>query len=590
MCGILAFNSNIHLSESQFETALRMQEHRGPDETRFIWFDDLEVLLGANRLSILDLNHGSQPFQDEEGNITISFNGEIFNAKQLREQLIESGVNFESDHSDTEVVLKGYSKYGIDFISQLNGMFAILIMDRPNRKLIGVRDRFGIKPFHYFADNSFLVCSSELAPLLHCMKSAKQPISIDLDSLTEYLQVGFVSAPQTIYKNVMVLNPGHFIEFNLLTKETKQGKWWKQTQSNWSEAPRNDLPQLIRNEFLSAVKRWTYSDHPIALSLSGGLDSTCILIAAEISGIKLDTFSLVFEDSALEDWDESENIDKIAAKLSNNHQSISLSAEDFHKSLPDIIQSLGQPYGGGLPTFRIFQEVSKSHRVCLTGTGGDELFGNYGRHRLIENKDICTQEDLDEQYTRIIYKSRMPLLKRIFPSLDFSGEINKWFSYFQSQGETNFEDRIANVDINTQLPDEFLLVTDRLSMMYSVEARTPFLDHIFVENVLSISSHIRHSQPYKQLLRSAFKEELDKLDLSEAKKGFSLPLSVWLRNELKDWGDSAINNPKLKSLLNVNLGELLATYEDFLDGNNENILMLWKIMMFSAWLNQSDYV
>jgi asparagine synthase (glutamine-hydrolysing) len=536
------------------------------------------------------LSHGSQPLQDEEGNITISFNGEIFNARQLRKELTESGVNFESDHSDTEVVLKGYIKYGIKFISQLNGMFAILILDRLNRKLFGVRDRFGIKPFHYFEDSSFLVCSSELDPLLHCMKSAGQPISLDFGSLTEYLQVGFISAPRTIFKKVMVLEPGHFIEFDLQTKESKQEKWWKLNQGSWGEVSRQDLPQLIRSEFIDAVKRWTYSDHPIALSLSGGLDSTCLLIAAEISGIKLDTFSLVFEDSAFKDWDESENIDRIVANFKSNHSSISLSVDDFQESLPDIIKSLGQPYGGGLPTFKIFQEVSKSHRVCLTGTGGDELFGNYGRHRLIENKNIQTQENLDEQYTRIIYKSRLPLLERIFPSLDFSQQINNWFSYFQSQNETNFEDRVAFVDINTQLPDEFLLVTDRLSMMYSVEARTPFLDHIFVENVLSIPSQLRHSLPYKQLLRSAFKVELDKLNLSETKKGFSIPLSVWLRNELKAWGDSAINNPKLNSLLDLDSEALWGIYVDFLDGNNENILMLWKIMMFSAWLNQSDYV
>ena len=588
MCGILGLYCTSPESEVGFKEALRLQEHRGPDETRQCFFTDCHFLLGANRLSILDFEHGSQPLQNRDGTIALSFNGEIFNAKELRQILSNEGVCFESDHSDTEVVLRGYIKYGLEFISMLNGMFAVVIIDTLQEKVIGIRDRFGIKPFHFFFDTNFFACSSELKPLLTLMKIGSKTISIDKKSVSEYLQIGFISAPQSIYSNVKVLEPGHYVEFDLRTKVTPKSKPWKQTKGNWGVIPEPELAQVVRRGFLEAVDRWTYSDHPLALSLSGGLDSTCILIASEILGVKLETFSLVFNEPSLSFWDESKNIYEIRRSFGTKHQDVQLSAVDLSQSITKIVRHLGQPYGGGLPSYRVFQEVSKSYRVCLTGTGGDELFGNYGRHSLIGESSITSQKSLDEHYTKKIYKTRATLLARIFRNLDFSQEINNWYFHFKFGTNIKLEERLEQLNLKTQLPDEFLFATDRLSMMYSVEARTPFLDNVFAGNVLSIDSGIRHRLPIKELLRSAFKIELDKLNLSAPKKGFSLPLSNWLRGDLREWGESSLNNPKLVDYLGVDLAALLEVYENFLSGNNDNILMLWRVMMFSAWLYEAE--
>ncbi len=588
MCGILAVHGPIEILESQFELALKMQNHRGPDESRYIRYEDINFLLGTNRLSILDSANGSQPFQSQDKSISISFNGEIFNAQDLREKLKALGVSFNSSHSDTEVILNGYTLLGLDFLSELNGMFAIVIVDQQKGKVFGVRDRYGIKPFHFYFQEKVLMISSEIDPLMRCLRVVNSEPKLDQDSLREFLQIGFISAPRTIFRDIRVLQPGHLIEYDLESNSMKISKWWTESNKKWTETLEEDLPQLIRNEFLDTVKRWTYSDHPIALSLSGGLDSTCILIAASVLGIKLDTFSLVFEDPNLAQWDESENIRKISNHFSRNHKSIRLTADDFKQSIDGILKSLGQPYGGSIPTFKIFSEISKTHRVCLTGTGGDELFGNYGRLNLLSDLSFNSQPEFDENYTRVVYKSRVPLLERIFPEIDFTAEINAWWRNTIKDDGVGNEDRLARIDILGQLPDEFLLVTDRLSMKYSVEARTPFLDHIFAESVLSIRSQYRHALPYKNLLRQAFKPELDQLNFNWDKKGFSIPLSVWLRNDLKEWGEAAIKGPKLREFMKVNSGALFGVYQDFLAGDNQNILLLWKIMMLSAWLEQSD--
>lgn len=590
MCGILALLWKSPNALNAFKESLKLQEHRGPDETRFVHFSNQGLLIGSNRLAILDQIHGSQPLLDSDQNIALSFNGEIFNSKQLRKELNESGVEFSSNHSDTEVILRGYQKYGIDFFSSLQGMFAIIVIDKSKSRIIGVRDRFGIKPFHYFKEEKVLVMSSELSPLVNCIKAAGFETTINLDAVREYLQVGFISTPSTIYSKVKTLKPGHLIEFDLENQFIREVKWSKQQLRSGSELDPVFLPSHVRSHLIEAVERWTYSDFPLALSLSGGLDSTCILIACKLLGTPIETFSLVFEDPKLQQWSESKNIETIVRAFGGSHNSILLDATGFLNSLNSIVQSLGQPYGGGLPSYRVFEAVSKTHRVCLTGVGGDELFGNYHRRKFVGLNEIANQKELDTNYTQVIYKSRVNLLQRIFPHLDFSQDINNWFCFYSMSNSRNLEERLASVDINSQLPDEFLFVTDRLSMKYSVEARTPYLDDIFAEDILSIESEIRHASPYKYLLRSAFSDELKRLGLEETKKGFSLPLSIWLRSELREWAAKNLFSSKLMEILKVDFEALLKVYEDFLTGNNENILLIWKITMLGAWLESTESI
>jgi asparagine synthase (glutamine-hydrolysing) len=591
MCGVLGLSWDSPSAKECFEEALRRQTHRGPDQTSYKEILDPRLFIGTNRLAIQDLESGTQPMASDDNLVAISFNGEIFNAKDLRSELELTGVKFNSDHSDTEVILQGYLSGGIDFVSKLNGMFAILISDSRSGELIGIRDRIGIKPLHYFADEDFFTCSSELDPLMFCLKNANKKIDLNWAAIREYFHTGFISGPKTIFSKVFSLEPGHMfiVELKNANKMTIK-KWWKLEKNAWHKANKEDLPELIRNDLLRAVRDWSTSDFKIALSLSGGVDSTCILMANKVLGLQIETFSLVFEESKYSEWDESTNISKTVESLGYPHTSIQITAKEFENSLPSLVRSLGQPYGGGLPSYRIFEEISKTHRVCMTGTGGDELFGNYERHKIVDESTFHSQKNLDAKYTSQIYKSRKDLLNLIFPKLFNKTNINDWIRYVDQENLNNTKKQIESIDLKTQLPDEFLLVTDRLSMKYSLEARTPFLDHVFLQNIMSIDTEIRSNGPYKHLLRSAFAAEFKRIKLSESKKGFKLPLSQWIRSQMNGWAEDKLSDPKMRLLLQPDEAFLQRLFLDFKAGNNDNILLLWRLIMFSIWITECEYL
>lgn len=470
-------------------------------------------------------------------------------------------------------------------------MFAAIFFNAREKTLTLIKDRFGIKPLYYYSDNSLFVVASEIETILHYLKSMDRDISIRISSLLEYLQIGFITSPYTIYNGINSLTPGSFMDIDLISGEIKCTDWWKPDLNQWVDKTPEELPKLIKDEILKSVKFWSISDVPMAVSLSGGLDSSCLAIAAKELSIELNSYSLIFTgDRNLLHWDESENITKLSKFLGTEHHNFSMSPTELLEMIPSLNSSLGQPYGGGLPSWKIFSEISKSFRVCMTGTGGDEIFGNYNRSINISDKIIQNITKFDDEYTKKIYKSKSSVLKNLFPELNFEGPINNWGEIFEKNNGIDLDQKLALLNLKTQLSDELLYVTDRFSMKYSVEARTPYLDHNLVEKMLSVKAKYKSGLPYKELLYKSFEKELKTLNLNPNKKGFSLPLSIWLRNDLKDWAYKTISNAIFIEVLRPNLRLLNKLLDDLMNGNNDDILLIWRILMLSAWLEQNKYI
>ena len=443
--------------------------HRGPDGGGAV--TDGDVALVARRLAILDVERGEQPMTSPSGRSTIVFNGEIFNAPMLREQLEREGRSFASDHSDTEVVLALWEEYGERALHLLNGMFAFALLDREHRELVLVRDRFGIKPL-YYAESPFAF-ASELRTLLHVPGVERE---LDSESLFHYLSLRFVPGDRSIFAGVRRLPPGHLLRYDLETRTARR------VALVALELGTGGDPGRLREALRNAVVRWTLSDVPVAVSLSGGLDSSAVTALLAESGARVRTYSLGFEG---ED-DELPLARALAERWGTDHHEAVVDADELLDDLLQMVWALDEPYGGGLPSWYVYRFMADDVKVGLTGTGGDELFGNYRRFvpferarlRAIRRGDVRRYHfepsyyftDDEKRALGVDGPDTSELLQRIY----------------DESGSANARDSVLYLDVSTQLPDEFLHVTDRFSMAWSLEARTPFLDHELVELVASI--------------------------------------------------------------------------------------------------------
>lgn len=601
MCGIAGFTSrNDPELMGQMLTAI---EHRGPDDGGAYFSANPEVSLGMRRLTILDLAGGKQPMDSKDGSCTIVFNGEIFNASDLRRDLESSGVQLKSRNSDTEVLLELYAQHGPGIAKRLNGMFAFVIHDRKRGILYGARDPFGIKPFYYSQpkDQSF-VFSSELKSLLQDKTVA---LNIRPNGLAHYLGLQIVPAPETIIEGVEKLPAGHEFIFQLEQRALSVHKFWtpplSQSKSHFTE---EQWIEKIRTMLPEALGRWVQSDFPIALSLSGGLDSSIITaLCAQMKLQKeLHTFSIVFPNHS--ELDESQGALSISRKWKTTHHEIKITPEDVINNLEDMVSTLDEPYSGGLPSWFLYKEMTKHARVALSGTGADELFGNYGKwipheqpfRRLKRTMKHLMRGQSMRGLTKNSFASLYPVNfidaeKETLLSSQLRNRVTEWTEDFiEHHADTHnhktydARDRVAELDLSVQLPEEFLHVTDRFAMRFSIEARTPFLDMDFAQMVLSIPSAQRTSaKNLKFLLREAFRPLLTEPVLNAPKRGFVLPIAQWARKELQPMVEEYLSkrNLELHGFFNQNKVRQLIKKTDL--GNVTAAEQLWNVLMFQIW-------
>ena len=582
MCGIAGIintKKNLRKTISSLNLSIK---HRGPDDSGYYFDFNKNIALTMSRLSIIGLDEGKQPKISNDQKIILFFNGEIYNYKNLNKSFFPK-YKFKSD---TDILLVMYEKFGLKMMDFLNGMFSISIYDLRKNKIFLIRDRFGIKPLYYYHKNVF-VFSSEINSI---KKIFSNEMDIEKESISDYLSLGCTEGKNTIYKNVHKLMPGEYLTYDIKSKRVKSTKWYffKKRINNFNNL--NEAAEFTENEIKKSLKLWTVSDVPICFLLSGGLDSGILSsVYNKINQDKINTFSLGFEQKQLKKWDEISVANTLAKKLKSNHRNIILKVDDLLDQLFKMINILGEPYGGGLPNWYIFKEISKNSKVAISGTGGDEIFGNYNRYfNMFNNKKIKFDKNCfkNNYFFNKNYEATDHWKKNYLQFEFIKNKLpNKYYKMLNEENFNNLKKKISFLDIKTQLNNEFLYITDKFSMAHSLEVRTPYLDHELVENIYGIQEKFRMSNlVYKPLLKNLGNKYLTKSYLNFPKHGFSIPLSIWMRGKLKKLVLSYVGKKNLRSegLINEKF------YDDYvvtmLNGENKNIQLIWNIFMLHAWL------
>lgn len=621
MCGIVGVVGNW---PPELLTRLNQTlHHRGPDDAGEYRDADTGVALAMRRLSILDLEGGHQPMCNEDGSVWIVFNGEIYNSPELRAELVMRGHRFQTFRSDTECLLHLYEEKREEMLADLNGMFAFVIYDRHQRLLFGARDRFGIKPFYYTQLPGRFALASELKTLLMLPSVGRD---LNVRSLYHYLSLRYVPGAESIFCDIWRLPPAHYFTYNLDRQSLVVARYWRPDPTRIEQHPEEEWIEIIRDELRAAVRRWVLSDVPVGCSLSGGIDSTAIVgLLGETGYPKIRTYSLGFQESGEAEWDELSMARQVAEKWGADHQELYLTPEELLEDLIAMVWHLDEPYGGGLPSWYVFQFMSQDVKVGLAGIGGDELFGGYGKWRPYEEsrapyrlgllglgyralssvKGLAAK--LPEQAIGIERKWRLrkqaqdfarpfdsymlyldDLTKRecvVAFALDGVIDTAAWLQQlFEESGAPEMRNGIAYVDLQTQLPEEFLLMTDRFSMAHSLEVRVPFLDHIFVERVLSIPPEVRtRPDDLKYLLKKAVAHVLPPELLGARKRGFVIPDRLWLRGRLRPLVERLLAPDRLtrQGLLRPDVYHLFV--RPHLDGRADFTGQVWTLLMFQLW-------
>lgn len=587
------------------ENMNEVQTHRGPDDDGKFFCERNGVYLAMRRLSIIDLEGGHQPMSTRDGRYWVVFNGEIFNAIELRQELEAEGIQFRTDHSDTEVLLHLYARHGRDMMQMLNGMFAFVIYDREAARLFCARDPFGIKPFYYSTVRGRFCFSSEL-------KSLKQlpwvPRDLDHQAIYHYFSFQSIPLPYSILKNVRKLPAAHWLEWDLKRKKLEIQRYWEPEFGTNLPVSEEDLPDYILSEFRQAVKRWSLSDVPVACSLSGGLDSSSITaVLSEQGGQSLRTYTLGFEDA--EELDERHLARQVAEYYGTDHHEIVIHSDDLLQELDKILYHLDEPYAGGLPSWFVFKAMAEDVKVGMSGTGGDELFGNYGKWTILEHpidrlsayrnfiRDGGSWKGLVMSNKASIYRpmyfSDHLKRKKLF-NQDFLESINECSTQLINQlwdPVLSTRDAISKLDLNLQLPEEFLLMTDRFSMAFSLEMRTPFLDREFVKKMYSIPSVIRTERGnLKRPFKDAIRTLIPAGSINAPKKGFVLPQKKWLQESLKSEliHFSEKSHLKRQNIFRYDLLEKMIT--PFLSNKINNSNQIWTWWMFQKWFDSNQEI
>ncbi len=552
MCGIFGFNFE------DKNLALKISEkllHRGPDDSG-IFIDD-GLTLGHRRLSIIDLSErGRQPMFNEDGTLVLVFNGEIYNFKELKGELKENH-EFISN-TDSEVILHLYEDYGIDFINKLRGMFAFALYDMKKKNIILARDRIGKKPLYYYYDGNTFIFSSELPAILEA--GVKKEISYR--GLSSYLVFGFVQSPFTILKNVYKLEPGQILIYS--NDGVKLKKYWDLNPYSYY----NDLDYIvnrIRNLLFESVKLRMISDVPLGAFLSGGIDSSVIVYIMKKISESVKTYSIGFDFYL----DESKFAEYVADYFNTEHKTFFISVDNAQKIFNDVISYLSEPINDPalIPVFLLSKNARRHVKVVLTGEGGDELFGGYERYRaikfyllpkfikkiginLILNKSKYFKYIKKEEKYRIISYMNKNLgnfyLSIISTFLPY--EIKKMcrrlnFEFNVKFNSADLLNEAMVYDIKTSLADGLLMKVDFMTMANSLEARTPYLDHILVDFATRIPSNYKIKFfNEKYVLKKTFEKDIPKNIIKRKKQGFFVPINEWISKELKSDVEETLRN------------------------------------------------
>jgi len=622
MCGLTGIFEYKRCTEIPSEQVHRMNEtivHRGPDDEGV--FVGPGIGLGFRRLSIIDIAGGHQPISNEDGDIWVMLNGEIYNYPELRKELLERGHTLAT-RSDTETIVHLYEEYGESCFARLRGMFAIVLWDSKKRRLLLARDRVGKKPLFYAADHERILFGSELKCLL---AGGNLPREMDLQALYDYFSFGYIPAPKTIYRAVRKVLPGHYIVVSN-DGSLQERSYWEFSFGETEDCDESAWCERIREQLTDAIRVRLMSDVPLGAFLSGGIDSSSVVAGmAGLMNQAVKTCSIGFDDR---EFDESTYARQVAAQFHTDHHDQVVRPEAL-TIVDKLTWHYDEPFAdsSAIPTYYVSWIARQHVTVALGGDGGDENFAGYRRYlfdraenrlRAVVPAGIRSTVfgPLGRWYPALAWAPRVVRAKATFQSLsrnplegyfnsisvfrcgekdrlfsqDFRGQLKDYSSievlrhHYDRAGTTDPLSRIQYVDIKTYLPDDILVKVDRASMAVSLEVRAPFLDHRFMEMLTRIPSNLKlRGREGKYILKKTMEPVLSREVLYRAKQGFAVPLARWFREDLKDMAYETIFGVHDGIL---DHGYLEKIWNDHQRKTFDRSAYLWSVLMFRKWQNR----
>lgn len=603
MCGICGFTGRLATSEEVLENMKNKIIHRGPDSGGS-YIDD-GVSMGFRRLSIIDLEGGHQPIYNETRDMVITFNGEIYNYQELREDLIAKG-HVMGSNADTEVLLHGYEEYGEDLLPKLRGMFTFVIWDAKNKTFFGARDFFGIKPFYYAMQDSQMIYGSEIKSILEYPNFKRE---VNTEALENYLTFQYSVLPETFFKGVFRLMPAHCFTFK--NGELKIKRYWEPKFQNDENKSLDEFIEEIDAAMQDSVKKHKISDVEVGSFLSSGVDSS--YVAASFHGDK--TFTVGFD---YEKYNEIDYAKALSEKIGIENHSKLITTEEYWDTLGKVQYHMDEPLAdpSAIALYFVSQTAAKYVKVALSGEGADEFFGGYNIYRephdlrpltrlprpirkglgaiakclpKMKGKNylIRGSKDLQERFIgnafMLTEEERERILKKPTGKFHHAVLTRPFYDKVKNQDEVT---QMQYIDIHFWLIGDILLKADKMSMAHSLEVRVPFLDRIVFDVARTIPTKYKvNEENTKYAMRQAAHRYLPDMVAEKKKLGFPVPIRIWLKEDkyyqiVKD----AFTSKAAKDFFKTE--EIVKYLEEHREGKADNSRKIWTIYMFLVWHNQ----
>jgi asparagine synthase (glutamine-hydrolysing) len=623
MCGIAGIITDESLRDlhGALQRMVRAQAHRGPDDEGVITlppdsaYRTPYVALGSRRLAIIDLSPaGHQPISNEDGMVWVTYNGEIYNFMDIRDELIKRGYRFRSN-TDSEVLVHGYEEWGIEgLLRRLRGMFAFAIWDQKNRRLFVARDRLGKKPLYYTWGGRTFLFASELKSLL---ASGLVERCLNPAGIVAYLSLGSVPAPLTMIDGVEALPPGCYLTLQDGTPELK--RYW---HLSFNEAPNlteDEVIERLRPLLQEAVQLRLVSDVPVGAFLSGGIDSSAIVaLMREATGGTIRTFSITFKEK---EFSEGSFAKLVAEHFETEHTEYKVTADEVLCEFPKVIWAMDQPTIDGVNTYFVSKVTRDSGTiVALSGVGGDELFGGYSSFQRVPrlyHLSLAAHavpgcgRALEKMLGAVARHGRLHKLRALFQHpaspemsylavrglylgdelkalvnpdlLEHGSRLFTPLSYLQAITADHYglclPNTVSLLELRTYMHNQLLRDTDVMSMAHALEARVPFLDHVLVEFLASVPTKYKFTATPKALLMNALKSKLPQSVIERPKGGFTFPFERWLAGPWNAWLEDILNGLNTEIF---NPQEVRSLRHRFIKGNM-HWSRIWAVAVLQAW-------